>query len=41
MTDDEPIAWPELLARVLWIVVRVSLALWLAQPGAYFVYQGF
>lgn len=42
MTDpDAPIAWPELLLRLLWVVVRIVVAAWLAQQGAYFVYQGF
>ena len=31
----------EYVLRIGWISVRVILALWLASPGAHFLYQGF
>jgi hypothetical protein len=42
MDDTTPEVTPiEFSLRIAWIGIRVILALWLATPGAHFVYQGF
>ena len=42
MTDpDAPMGPGEFAWRIAWIAVRLVAAVWLAQRGAYFVYQGF
>jgi hypothetical protein len=37
----EEIGAGELMARVLWVALRLIFAIWLAQPGQSFVYQAF